>query len=740
MPEASFVPIQPTRVMDTRRGLGGPALSGGETRLLDLSSLAAQASSVSLNVTVVGPSADTFVTVWPGGQPVPDTSNLNLRAGEIRANAVLVGLGSDASIALLNAFGRADVIVDVLGWSSDSFVGVTPTRLVDTRKGRGGGRMSNEQVISFQAAGVAGVPAEAVAIAANVTAVDPSREGFLTVWPTGSSRPDTSNVNFAAGMTVPNLVVVGTGEGGRVSVYHFGGSTDVLVDVTGWFAPDGGFRPLTSPTRLMDTRRGTCGVRLLPGEIRNLRVTERQDVGAVALNVTAVGATAQSFVTVWPAGSSRPDASTLNTVASGPATPNFISVGVGDAGEISLYNDAGTVDLIVDLFGTFEGSTPSGDPSPCPEFQPSPVSRSDLIVVPTPQLAIGEDRVAVWVCRVPQNTTNSFYSQWSDRLDVTPEGAADHARTVAKTFFESASKRRYRMTFTPVGYIDIAADQGPDTCESEAAARSGPPFTNALVVDDTPYGGGRATNGIKWIQPELPNDSFVQAPSATRRFAWVGGGTVAGGAVPSDCARTVVHELGHTLAWPHSHYSPDDEYDNPMDIVSGTDLTNFCGSVHTLAFNRFVAGWIDREAVVVHQSGRSTVDLSPPAGGGTEMLVAPMPGQPEAMLTLEARPLTGFDADNWVGGVAVHFVDQRSCLYSGPYCRRQGPAYREPLSDEQFLQGNWFAIYDSLHSHVLEIGESRTFDGVTVTVLSGSPSGGFWVTTEGTYEPQVTQS
>src|SRR6185437_1198755 len=93
----------------------------------------------------------------------------------------------------------------------------------------------------------------------NVTATDTTQAGFVTVWPTGATRPTASTLNFVAGQTIPNLAVMQLGSGGDISLFNSQGNTDLIVDVTGWL-------PLTSdlttlvPARLLDTRSGRTTV------------------------------------------------------------------------------------------------------------------------------------------------------------------------------------------------------------------------------------------------------------------------------------------------------------------------------------------------------------------------------------------------------------------------------------------------------------------------------------------------
>lgn len=84
---------------------------------------------------------------------------------------------------------------------------------------------------------IPGLPAGSSAVVLNLTATNAQRDGFLTAFPSGSLTPNSSNVNFAAGTTVPNLVMVAVGRDGRV-VLHNGsaGAVHVIADLAGWYS------------------------------------------------------------------------------------------------------------------------------------------------------------------------------------------------------------------------------------------------------------------------------------------------------------------------------------------------------------------------------------------------------------------------------------------------------------------------------------------------------------------------
>jgi hypothetical protein len=89
-------------------------------------------------------------------------------------------------------------------------------------------------VTELTVAGRGGVPVDAAAVVLNVTVTAALGAGFATVFPCGSELPNASNLNFVAGVTVPNLVVSKVGVGGKVCVFVSAG-TYLIADVSGYF-------------------------------------------------------------------------------------------------------------------------------------------------------------------------------------------------------------------------------------------------------------------------------------------------------------------------------------------------------------------------------------------------------------------------------------------------------------------------------------------------------------------------
>jgi outer membrane protein assembly factor BamB len=240
---ARFNALPPARIFDTRAGSGkvGPGgtldvqVTGrGEVPVSGV-------SAVVLNVTVTEPTAASFLTAWPAGEPRPLASNLNFSVGQTVPNLVMVKLGDGGKVSLFNNVGSTHVVVDVAGWygvdpsPGSGFVALPPSRVLDTRAGAGT-PLAPGATLALQVTGRGGVPAAGVsAVVLNVTVTEPSAGSFLTAWPGGEVRPVASNLNFVAGQTVPNLVVVKVGATGQVDLFNNRGTTHVVVDVAGWF-------------------------------------------------------------------------------------------------------------------------------------------------------------------------------------------------------------------------------------------------------------------------------------------------------------------------------------------------------------------------------------------------------------------------------------------------------------------------------------------------------------------------
>ena len=380
-----YHPVGPARIYDSRQGGGriGPwqsrtvQVAGRPGGPVPLNGVAA----VTVNVTAVGASAPTYLTVYPDGGAQPTTSNLNVPPNQTVANLVDVTLGRNGAISIFNAAGSIDVVVDVSGWTSITgndadtsglYRPLVPSRLLDTRSGLGGSAtIGPQQTANLTVLNRGGIPAGGVsAVVLNVTATGPSAASYLSVYPTGGSRPLTSSVNFTAGQTVPNRVIVGVGAAGQVSIFNAAGNVDVVVDVSGWFtdasnpAAKGGSFTGVYPARVTDTRYGTGGVARAPLRAGSPLTVPIAGLGgvpamtdvvpprAVVINVTVTNTSTYSHLVVYPSDATDPGSSDLNWLG-GQTVCNLTVARLGPDGRITLANGGGSTDVIVDVMGWF---------------------------------------------------------------------------------------------------------------------------------------------------------------------------------------------------------------------------------------------------------------------------------------------------------------------------------------------------------------------------------------------------
>ncbi|HEX5402739.1 MAG TPA: right-handed parallel beta-helix repeat-containing protein [Pseudonocardiaceae bacterium] len=236
-----------------------------------------------------------------------------------------------------------------------AYFSLSPERVLDTRDGTGGvriGRVGPNGVVSLKLAGTHGIPATGVsAVVLNVTAVNPTANSFLTVYPDLTTRPVASSLNFVPGQTVPNLVTVPVGANGAVDFFNHLGTVDAVADIEGYYVDrpafnGGGFLSAMPSQRVLDTRTGAP---VGPGGVLKVPVGQlfRDPISAMVLNITATDSTTTSFLTAYQDGTPRPGTSNLN-FSRGQTTSNLVTVFAND-GFVDIFNHLGSVHVIVDV-------------------------------------------------------------------------------------------------------------------------------------------------------------------------------------------------------------------------------------------------------------------------------------------------------------------------------------------------------------------------------------------------------
>ncbi|MFD6972526.1 hypothetical protein [Streptomyces sp. NPDC059949] len=383
-PGSDFTPYAPTRLLDTRDGTGAPAgtvqpYSSTRVKVGGNGGIPAGVTAVVLNVTVTDTDSDGHIIAFPEGTERPTTSNVNFKARQTVPNLVIVPVGKSGYVELANRSSMpVNLIADVTGYfshtASSGYTPVAPSRFVDTRDGLGTvkGQLGGRKTFSTQISGLRGVPQGISAVALNVTVTNPKEAGHLSVFPGGAAIPTASNLNFTAGQTIANSVIVPVGTDGKISVFNGAwAGTDVIVDVVGFYSTNskGAFLPL-APERLLDTRDPVSwdGGQLDARDYVIMPLSyEDPGFSGFVMNATVTNTRGDGFLTVAPDPNSMddyinkvayrptpPNSSNLNWTK-GATVPNLVQASTGTTGIINFWNQGWEdTDLIVDVFGYYD--------------------------------------------------------------------------------------------------------------------------------------------------------------------------------------------------------------------------------------------------------------------------------------------------------------------------------------------------------------------------------------------------
>jgi hypothetical protein len=196
----------------------------------------------------VTPAPDSVACVWMRGGVVfsnPGGCLYQVQPGDLGQQFSVTVTSTKSGYQVLTQTSSPTAAITSPPTPTTGINSVAPARIADTRPGsanptidgriQGTGALTPGQTLQIPVLGRAGIPTTGVgAVVLNVTATGPTASSYLTVFPTGQSRPLTSTLNFAANQTIANTVIAHVGPDGSISVYNPDGNTNVLVDVTGW--------------------------------------------------------------------------------------------------------------------------------------------------------------------------------------------------------------------------------------------------------------------------------------------------------------------------------------------------------------------------------------------------------------------------------------------------------------------------------------------------------------------------
>ncbi len=326
-------------VMSTSSRLAAGSIT--TVKLAGVGELPADATAVSLNLTVTNTRSAGFLTAYPCDEPRPLASNVNFTSDNTVAGAAIVPLAADGTVCVYTS-AATHLIVDVLGSFSgtDAYIRAGPTRLTDTRDLGSAGLLAHNPLRVQLPPEVAGAAA-----ILNVTAVSGPLAGFVAVYRCGDPVPGTSNVNFPASGVVPNLVIAQADAGGGVCLFA-NQPTHLVVDLFGGLAT--GAVSLHAPVRAIDTRDG--GGRPPARSVVTAATGAPPGTTGVLLNVTTTQPDNSGFLTAFPCGAGMPATSNLNVVPQ-QTVANFATVKPDAAGNICVFTHS-SAHVIVDVMGT----------------------------------------------------------------------------------------------------------------------------------------------------------------------------------------------------------------------------------------------------------------------------------------------------------------------------------------------------------------------------------------------------
>lgn len=389
----SFVPLTPCRVMETRAEynfqgrtgtFGPPSLNANETRTLTMPAsnvcqIPAAARAFVVNVTLIPKGSVISVTVYPGDETQPES--WTVRSPDGQTVRIPPSCAQAAGTIKVYASGNADLLIDISGYFTDSsavsnlvYYPLTPCRVIETRTDYrlagpfGPPTMNTRETRRFRipATPFCSIPANAVAYSATITVVPPQPLAYLTAWPAGGAQPNISNINSFAGRVLANNVILPASADGSIDVFTFD-RTDFLVDINGYFAPDDGvnglyYYPLVT-CRISDSNdagfAGTFGRPFMETTARTIQVLASPRCTAIpgtakayALNFTALpNGSAMPFLTAYPTGQTRPNASVLNAFE-GQVVSNSVIIAAGTGGAIDVFAYRRT-NVVVEAVGYF---------------------------------------------------------------------------------------------------------------------------------------------------------------------------------------------------------------------------------------------------------------------------------------------------------------------------------------------------------------------------------------------------
>lgn len=354
------------------------------------------------------------------------------------------------------------------------------------------------------------------------------------------------------------------------------------------------------------------------------------------------------------------------------------------------------------------------------EFSGDPLQ---LVVWPNDvrRYSTGADRIGVYVCTWPGATGG-----------INLNAATATLNSEVSSFYAGLSGGVYSPTFMARKVLTLPAS-GFYSCADAMTAEAA---NNPVWGDDAAIGVLDDMSNAGLGGPGLYCNNCASLSVTTfpgnQRWAVVQGGSVKGGVSLPAHITTAAHEIGHTISFPHSYSGETaDEYDNPIDYMSGNMPDNFLGRADepysSLAFNRYRAGWVDPSDVVFYTGGIQELTIAPVAVDGTQMIIMPT-DYPYSFVALDARISSALDPiPDSFQGVSAHYIEQW-CEFTDAF----GVTFTDACGGLSSRPYSYPPSPDAI-THVTAVGDTARFDldkgealiaqGTKMNVLAASADG-----------------
>ncbi|MDH6580730.1 LamG-like jellyroll fold domain-containing protein [Kitasatospora sp. MAP5-34] len=352
-----------------------PSTSGAPT------SIPTTVTAVAIDITATNETGTGYVTTYADGTQRPLTSSTNFVPNTTVTGYQIVPVGNDGKIDLFTHGYSTDsiaLVVDVTGYfTSDSALTgdqtytplTTASRALDTRASIAGTSLTSTGTIpagtsfTLQMSGLNGVPANATAVAIDITAVGETGSGYLETYATGAAPTATTSLTYNTTSALSSMSAdTPIGTNGTITIANYGSATAVIVDIAGYYTTSttGQTYHAVNPVRLVDTRNGTGTTAAPIGAYQTFTLpnTDTQQVTTAATPtlatvLTVTNTASAGFLTAYPTGTTLPSASNINW-NTGNTLANLALTPTNTSDQISIYNHSGgTTDLVIDCSGYF---------------------------------------------------------------------------------------------------------------------------------------------------------------------------------------------------------------------------------------------------------------------------------------------------------------------------------------------------------------------------------------------------